>query len=284
MSSDRLPPRGPRASFAELMRQPEERFTVGEAALAVAAAEYPDLDVEHYLAVLEEMGGEAKSRLRRARSADETVRLFSHFVMEELDFHGNREEFEDPRNSFLNDVIDRRTGIPITLAVICMEVGRRAGIDVRGVNFPGRFLAKYSHPAGFELVIDPYDGGRILSEADCQTLLDEMSNGTLAYSPLLLRSATTKQIVVRMLNNLKRIYVQSHYFHKALRVADMILAAAPSDAGELRERGLLQAELANYVQAQADLNAALERTPDPAAAAAIRQTLDRIDAIQAALK
>jgi regulator of sirC expression with transglutaminase-like and TPR domain len=189
-------------------------------------------------------------------------------------FHGNQADYYDPRNSFLNDVLERRTGIPITLATVYVEVGRRAGFAVRGVGFPAHFLARYE-----DVLFDPFNEGRILSEHDCRRLLAEASRGKMLLEPKFLEPAPTKQIVARMLNNLKHIYLRAHYYRKAIGVMDRLVAVDPSNYAELRDRGAVHAELRQYAQAQADLNAYLKHCGEHEDAAAVRQALRTIDSV-----
>ncbi len=266
-------------SFMELMKQPEPGIDLGLAALLIAADDYPELDPGQYISRLDEWGAEARDRISRSRSLAESVQIVSQFLFEGLGFEGNRDNYYDPRNSFLNDVMDRRLGIPISLSVVYMEVARRAGLDVVGLNFPGRFMVKVVHPAGFEIVVDAYEHGQVMEAEDCQRVLDELSNNTMAFHPMLLRAATTKQILVRMLNNLKLIYVQSNYYRKAIRTIDLVLAAVPNSPPELRERGLLRAEVADFQLAKEDLTAYLDRMPSAEGSAQVRQTLGRVEGI-----
>jgi regulator of sirC expression with transglutaminase-like and TPR domain len=244
------------------------------AALAIARVEYPALETTPYLQRIDEMGVDARARIAGfAGRPALAVRALNEYVFDELGFRGNRERYDDPRNSFLNEVLDRRTGIPITLAVIYIEVARRAGLAVEGVNFPGHFLLRVSldtagHSADLEphdgerlVIIDPFHGGASLSETDCRQLLREHVGEEAAFDTTLLEPATRLHIVTRMLVNLKRLYVRMRSFPQARFVSDLLLTIDPSAIAELRDRGLLAYHLEDFAAALRDLEAYLRHRP-----------------------
>jgi regulator of sirC expression with transglutaminase-like and TPR domain len=239
------------------------------AALAIARVEYPSLDAALYLAQLERMGAQASERLGRPtfRNQEAAIRVFNEYFYDELGFTGNREHYDDPRNSFLNEVLDRRTGIPISLAVVYLEVARRAGLAVQGVNFPGHFLLRaavnpqLAQSAAEVLVIDPFHGGALLSEIDCRELLRQHVGEEAAFDPSLLEPANRHHIIVRMLVNLKRLYVHMRSFPQARFISDLLLAVDPSAISELRDRGLLAFHLEDFNAALRDLEAYLRLMP-----------------------
>jgi regulator of sirC expression with transglutaminase-like and TPR domain len=237
---------------------------LASAALIIPRLEYPRLDSVPYLDRLDEMGRTARVRLEALPAAvdlSERIAVLNRYLFEELGFSGNRDNYEDPRNSFLNEVIDRRTGIPITLAVIYIEVGRRAGLHVDGINFPGHFLVRcpagqggsVHDPHARDLIIDAFHGGAILSERDCRHLLERQVGEEAAFDPALLGPATKTQILVRMLLNLKRIYVRMRSFPQARDITELLLAIDPSALTELRDRGLLAYHLNDFSAALRDL-------------------------------
>jgi regulator of sirC expression with transglutaminase-like and TPR domain len=244
------------------------------AALAIARVEYPTLDPEPYLQRIERMGEAAVGRLQRhnadARRRDKALQIstLNAYLYEELGFSGNREHYDDPRNSFLNEVLDRRTGIPISLAVIYLEVAHRAGVRIEGVNFPGHFLVRLPATTGSDdLIVDPFHGGALLSEVDCRQLLRQHLGEEAAFDRALLATATRQQIVVRMLVNLKRLYVRMRSFPQARFIADLLLAVDPSALSELRDRGLLAYHMEDFPAALRDLEAYLRLMPRPESAA-----------------
>jgi regulator of sirC expression with transglutaminase-like and TPR domain len=236
-------------------------------AFLVARIEYPHLDPEPYLDRLEAMG-EAAARVVAAADPRHDAPLaaridaVNRYLFTELGFTGNRDHFEDPRNSCLNDVIDRRTGIPITMALIYIEVARRAGVRAEGVNFPGHFLVRclqdlHTDDPSEGLIVDPFHGGAILNEAECRQLLEpHMSEA--AFEPSLLARATRRQILVRMLVNLKKLYVKMHSFPQARATTDALLALQPSSLADLRDRGLLAYHMNDFSHALRNLEAYLK--------------------------
>jgi regulator of sirC expression with transglutaminase-like and TPR domain len=241
--------------------------SLAPAALLIARIEYPRLDVEAYLAKLDAMGELARQAVQRRleRTADTSrlacIKAVNEYLFEELHFVGNREKYEDPRNSCLNEVLDRRTGIPITLCVVYMEVARRAGLHIDGVNFPGHFLVRcpeVGSRGSRGLIIDPFHGGALLSEHDCRLLLQRQVGSEVAFSKSLLAPTTRLQILVRMLINLKRIYVHMRSFPQARDVTELLLAMTPSALSELRDRGLLAYHLNDVTGALRDLQTYLK--------------------------
>ena len=233
------------------------------AALAIARVEYPTLEAQRYLDRLDEMGARAAERLGPiSELTSEAIQAFNEYLYDEEGFTGNREQYDDPRNSFLNEVLDRRTGIPITLAVVYLEVARRAKLAITGVNFPGHFLLRA--PGGItgdELIIDPFHGGALLSEFDCRQLLRSHVGEEAAFDRSLLAPATRHDIVVRMLVNLKRLYVRMRSFPQARFASTLLLAADPSAVHELRDRGLLAYHLEDFSSALRDLEEYLRLSP-----------------------
>jgi regulator of sirC expression with transglutaminase-like and TPR domain len=254
------------------------------AALMIARVEHPRLDAGPYLDQLDALGREAKLRVAAAPvipgeaparvDPDRYARVLAlnDYLFGELRFVGNDVHYEDPRNSFLNEVLDRRTGIPITLALLYMEVARRAGLHVLGINFPGHFLLRCPARRGLhyseDLIIDAYHGGALLSEDACRELLRKHTNdGELEldggdegpqFERYLLGHATKPQILARMLLNLKRTYVRMHSFPQARDVTELLLAVHPSAINELRDRGLLAYHLKDFPAALRDLQAYLQ--------------------------
>lgn len=231
-------------------------------ALLIARLEYPRLDLEHYLDVIDRMGVAAAHHIARVAGLDAPlaarVDALNQYLFTEAGFTGNREHYDDPRNSCLNEVIDRRTGIPITLALVYIEVARRSGIRAEGINFPGHFLVRalqdlHTDDPDEGLIIDAFHGGAILSENDCRALLHRHIGDDAAWAPALLARATRRHVLVRMLLNLKRLYVRMRSFPQARQVSDILLAMQPSSLSELRDRGLLAYHMNDVFHALRDL-------------------------------
>jgi regulator of sirC expression with transglutaminase-like and TPR domain len=248
-------------------------------ALMIARVEYPQLDFTPYLDQLDVLGREARRRLAiavdRGPTADGSpgavdperyaqVMALNEYLFGELGFYGNERQYEDPRNSFLNEVLERRTGIPITLAVLFMEVARRAGLPVEGVNFPGHFLlrcpSRSGPPSSDDLIIDAFHGGAVLSHDQIRRLAASAGamDDPLPAIPGLLPHAGKPQILSRMLLNLKRLYVRMMSFPQARDVTQLLIAVDPSAISEMRDRGLLAYHLKDFAGALRDLSTYLE--------------------------
>jgi regulator of sirC expression with transglutaminase-like and TPR domain len=255
----------PRVTDDLLRALNEPGESLAPAALAIAGVEYPALDAVPYLQRLERMGEAAAGRLQRHEGAPASVRIatLNAYLYEELGFSGNRDHYDDPRNSFLNEVLDRRLGIPISLALVYLEIGRRAGLRLEGVNFPGHFLVRAPAGAGEmeDLIVDPFHAGALLSEVDCRHLLRQHVGEEAAFDHGLLATATRQHIVVRMLVNLKRLYVRMRSFPQARAIADLLLAVDPSALSELRDRGLLAYHMEDFAAALKDLETYLRLMP-----------------------
>jgi regulator of sirC expression with transglutaminase-like and TPR domain len=255
-----------RRRFAALLER--DPLPLAEAALAIAEEEYPGLDTGAYLARLDAFAREVEARLPARRDAAATLRALREVLFSEGGFRGNDQAYYDPRNSFLNEVLERRLGIPITLGVVLMEVAGRAGLALQGVAFPGHFLVK--HVAGDrEVYIDAFHGGEILSREDCVARFRERAPG-LALDERHLQAVPPRAVLARMLHNLKKIYVEAGDDLRALWVVDRLLLLAPHDAGERRDRGLVAARLGGIAAALADLEAYLAAAPEAPDAAEVR--------------
>ena len=254
--------------FVTAARSPDDNLPL--CALLMARVAYPHLDPEPCLALLERMGATARDHLeiglggqppRRTR-----LRVVTEFVYGQLGFTGNAEHYEDPRNSLLNDVIARRTGIPITLALVFIAVGRRAGLDVEGVNFPGHFLVRCNPEAADArdrepVLIDPFHSGATLNDLECARLLRRHLGEDAVVGPEMLRAAGKPDVLMRMLLNLKRAYVRLRSFNRAHAVTDLVVALEPAALTELRDRGLLASQMREYASALQDLETWLRLAP-----------------------
>jgi regulator of sirC expression with transglutaminase-like and TPR domain len=231
---------------------------LASAALVIAKVEYPQLDPRQTLARLDELGARAAQRLAAADGDTVAGRVdtLNQLLFEEEGFEGNRRHYSDFRNSLLNVVLQRRTGIPISLGVVYIEVARRVGLEVFGVSFPGHFLLRVPNDAGDDgapLILDPFDGGRRMHEEDCRDLLRRHLGDDAEYAPTMLEGCPPRQIVGRMLNNLKRTYVELRSYPHARAVTELLLSVGPSFGSDLRDRGLIAYHLDDYQTALRDL-------------------------------
>ena len=255
--------------FAELMAREEAQIDLARACLLISQDAYPGLDVEGYLGEIERFAARLRGRLQGGRGAEERVVELNQFLFDELGFHGNARDYYDPRNSYLNEVLDRRTGIPLTLSVLYLEVGRRIGLALEGVSFPGHFLVRLPL-RGSMLVLDPFSGGEPQSEADLRARLRRVvPAGVTGPVPLeqlpldqFLEPAGKRQILARLLRNLKGIYRESDKPERLLGVLNRMLMVAPKAHGELRERGLVYQRLECFRAALKDLSDYSSLEPD----------------------
>ena len=251
-------------SFREMAARSDDAIDLAEASLLIAGEEYPDLDLPRYLARLDELGAQLRRRAGDA-TPEAAVPALNQLLFEQEGFRGNTEDYYDPRNSFLNDVLDRRTGIPISLCTVYIEVARRGGLGLEGVGLPGHFVVRLSSPP-VPVLFDPFHGGTPLTLEECQRRLDRIYSGRLRLHPRMLAPCSRKAILARMLRNLKGIYVKAGDHTRALRAVEMLRCLDPGDVNELRDRGALYAALDCYAAAAADLEGYLALRPQCAEA------------------
>lgn len=263
-----------RARFGELMAGDERAIPLDRVALAIAQAEYPALEAAIYLRRLDELAAELRPRLSPEESTARLVAELNAYLFGEQGFHGNPVDYYDPRNSYLNDVLDRRTGIPITLAVVYIEVARRVGLRIEGVGLPGHFIVR---AVGSGLLIDPFNGGAILSEADCAERVRQLYGNSLRFGPELLRTSGPREIVTRILGNLKGCYLRRGDLVRAQRAVEWTILAAPGRPDDQRELGLLRYRQGDFRGALAELERYLEQAPSGQLAEQTRQQLRHID-------
>jgi regulator of sirC expression with transglutaminase-like and TPR domain len=252
-----------------------EPVPLARGALLIAKEEYPDLDIDAYLDKLATLAREAEPIVRAGEDTIEKVQLLSHFLFELKGFEGNAENFKDPRNSFLNDVINRRLGIPITLSVIYLEVGRRLGINLFGVSFPTHFLVKAVDERG-ELIIDPFVGGKILALDEIRARLTQIYGQPVELNPAMLKSRGARHILARMLRNLKLVYLDTSDWTRALAALDRIILLEPRALEDLVERGSLFERLECFKPALDDYQSFLSQAPEHPAADAAREAVLRL--------
>jgi regulator of sirC expression with transglutaminase-like and TPR domain len=249
--------------FREVISRPDEEIDLAEAALLIAKTAYAELDISRYLARIDQLARELSARLPETSSHSERVLALNHYLFEEQGFSPNLENYYDVRNSFLNDVLERRLGIPITLSILYIEVGRRIGLPLHGVSFPGHFLVKCKAKEG-ALILDPYSGGVSLSLRDLQQRLRQARGGEVSRAVVasMLVSAKKKEILARVLRNLKAVYLEQRDRDRAVSLMEWIVSVAPDDASGVRERGLLYLELECFRAALEDLGRYMLMAPE----------------------
>lgn len=258
-----------RRAFAEVAALDESCFSLDRAALTIAMEDYPSLEIDAYLRRLDALASSVQVLIGQEESAINCIDCLNHVLFVQEGLHGNTEDYYDPRNSFLNEVLDRKQGIPISLSVIYMEVARRIGFPIHGVGFPGHFIVKHVTDDK-ETLLDPFNGGHILTLKNCQELLDRVYGGSVQVQPTHLQSMSRKAIISRMLFNLKGIYYQKDEYAKALSIVDRVLMLNPGIPSEIRDRGLLYMQTSLFAKALADLEYYLTNASSPEDAANIQ--------------
>lgn len=267
-----VPAPSARQLFSREATRPDAELDLARAALLVAREQYVQLPVERYLACLDQLAEDARDRLD-----DETAPLV---VLQELlatlyerhGFKGNRDAYYDPRNSFLNDVLDRRLGIPLTLGIVLLEVGWRLGLPLEGVSFPHHFLVRYRGDA-VNLLIDPFDGGLLRFEDQAQEFLDRVYGGMVRVRSSFLRVASRRDMLVRLLTNLKNVYMNVNDDDRAAAALERILLLRPDASQERRLLGLVLARLGREREAAEHLRAFLDEEPASPEAPRVRALL-----------
>jgi regulator of sirC expression with transglutaminase-like and TPR domain len=280
--ADKIAAAGARSRFAKEVLRPDEAIDLARAALLVGAEEEPQgCDVERSLAEFDEMGEEARARF--ANEGGSRISSLNRYLFDEHGFVGNEADYYDPRNSMLHQVLGRHKGIPITLSVVYLEVGRRAGLRVEGVGMPGHFVVRAFDELCVEgVLVDPFEA-RLTTRDECQRRLDAIYDGKLELSDEHLRPVGKRSILARLLGNLKAVYIQAQLFRRALASVERILLLAPHDLDERRDRGMLLAQLNRISEAIADTQSYLNLAPNAPDAELVREQLKKMRLRQALL-
>jgi regulator of sirC expression with transglutaminase-like and TPR domain len=262
-------------TWQDILDAPRDQLNIAQAALVIASDEYPQLDIAAYLERIDELASTLRHRLQADIAPTETLARLNHYLFKELAFAGNSDDYYDPRNSYLNDVIDRKLGIPITLSVLYIEVGRRLGLSLSGVSFPGHFLVKCTLRDG-AVILDTYAKGASLGIKDLQKRLRVLSGGADITPEAVMRLLTAAQpadIIARMLRNLKAIHIERGDRMKALTALNRVLDLCPDAADDFRERARLHETLECFRAALVDFEAYLKLAPEAADARAVRANI-----------
>ncbi len=265
--------------FASLVAE-DDGFALLEAAIAVAQDEYPQLDPQGVMAQVDALAERLKRRIPADAAVLQKLRLLNRYFFQDLGFAGNVNDYYDPRNSYLHQVLSTRRGIPITLALLYIELATQIGLAARGVSFPGHFLVKLRASKG-DVVIDPVSG-QSLSREDLEERLQPyrrqrgLSGDFEVPLGLFLQAATPRDVIARLLRNLKEIHRTAEDWPRLLAVCERLVVLLPQDWDERRDRGLTLAEVGHDAAASADLAAYLEHMPNAEDAAALRHRLDNL--------
>lgn len=271
-----LPALTARQRFTTEISKPDQDLDLARTALCVAQEEYPQLPVDVYLVRLDQIAEEVRGRLDNENAPIIVLQELLATLYESRGFKGNRDAYYDPRNSFLNDVLDRRMGIPLTLGIVVLEVGWRLGLPLEGVNFPHHFLVRFNGDA-LRLLIDPYDGGELSFEDDSQALLDRVYGGMVRIQDSFLKAASKRDMLVRLLTNLKALYLNARDDSRAIAAVERILLLQPDAPVEHRTLGLLLSRTERRAEAAEHLRRYLDSDPGTADAMRIQGFLERIE-------
>jgi regulator of sirC expression with transglutaminase-like and TPR domain len=259
----------------------DEKIDLIRAALVIARTQYPNLEIEEYAGRVETLARRVAAQV--SDSEQHTLGSLNRVLFEEAQLRGNREDYYDPRNSFLNDVLDRGLGIPITLSILYMEVARRVGFPLSGVGMPGHFLLKHYDHDGEETLIDCFNRGDILSRQDCQQRLNEIYEGEINMRPEFLCPLSRRQILTRVLNNLKTVYLSTRNFRRALTISDLVLVIYPQSGEDLKQRAFLRYSMGMQRIAAEDLEEYLKISPNASDAEEIQQMCKSVRRMMALL-
>ncbi len=264
-----------RDDFERLVQGPEPTLDLARAALLVAAEADPSVDVDGQIHTLDSWAEELRSRLQPDWNNLQKLARLRNFLFEELGFRGDHQDYFSPSNVLLHQVIKRRRGIPLTLSIVFMELGWRIGIPFEGVGFPGHFLVRLAGEPR-DLLLDPYNHGQSVSVDDCRRLLHDVTGGRMEFHGELLDSVSKRDMIARLLMNLKGAYLRRQEDDKALAAVERLLLIHPEDAEEVRDRGLLLFRLRRFGPALEALQAYLRARPEAADRAAIEQHIERL--------
>ena len=261
-------------AFAALVHSgiDDERIDLLRAALTFARIEYPHLDPESYVSQIDDFARRVTEKIDDPGDPAQCIAALNYVLFDEEMFRGNTADYYNPCNSFINDVLDRRLGIPISLALLYMEVARRSGFQLFGVGMPGHFMLKHYDVDGRSFFIDAFERGSVLSEEDCRHKIESIHAGQIALHPEFLLIVTRRQMLTRMLNNLRAIYLSRRDFRRAVQAVDLILVIYPRSPEDVKQRAALRYNLNDYKGALNDFEEYVKMAPDASDSEEIRQT------------
>ena len=269
-----------RKALQEEVQKPDAELDLARASLLIACEEHPDLEVTAYLRRLDAMAGRIESMLKPDPDCFEVIGTINHYLFDELEFAGNSQDYYNADNSYLNYVLDHGIGIPVTLSIVYMEMAQRIGFEIDGVGLPGHFLVRHSSPTEGDIFIDPFTGGSILSVEECEERMRSVTGERAPFQPHYLGAVTKRQILQRVLHNLKTIHLRRQDYKRALAVVQLALVLAPWNLDEIRDRGLVLYQLRDYKRALTDLESYLQYNPDASDAPRINMALEFLRAMR----
>jgi regulator of sirC expression with transglutaminase-like and TPR domain len=259
----------------ELLTGESEEVPLDLAALQLASIEYPEISLESFLLLLDSHAREVEERISAGTSGPGFIQTLNEYLFQELGFHGNSNDYYSPANSCLNEVLASRTGIPITLSLVYMEISRRLDRTVLGIGLPGHFIVQY-YDDEFTAFLDPFNGGRVLFDVECYALAKDVTGVDVSRNPDALRPVSKRHIVIRMLNNLRAAYFKRQNPAKAIQVLDLLIEAIPDSPEEYKQRGICHAQQQKFKAARRDLETYLMLAPDAPDRSEIESQLARI--------
>ncbi|MCH2513581.1 MAG: hypothetical protein DSY79_11775 [Chloroflexi bacterium] len=266
-----------RTLFSKEVKKPEADIRLDRAALYLAGEEYPEIDVHSYLAELDAFASQIALREIAETAPADLARAIAHYLFDQVGLHGNTGEYYSPENSYLNRVLETRTGIPITLSLIFLEVARRLGLRCSGVGLPGHFIVGLDDTGEY---LDPFNAGTMLSAEDCRNLVQNMSGGRLEWTDQVLAPYTKRDVLFRILNNLKSVYMQTKEYTKAVGVIQRMAIISPGMSSLYQEQAWCHAQQYEYRMAIGVLEAYLEEAGEPDDS---KQVKDQITGLWASL-
>ena len=220
--------------------------------------EYPDLDVQKYINKIGEIGESVKNSIPENNNPKYRLSLLNEEFFQNQEFSGDEEDYYNPKNNFLNEVLDKKSGLPITLSIIYVEIAKHLGLDLKIVGFPSHIIVKLDE----EIILDPFNNGKLLDVDDLQNILDTNYAGQVDFAPEFLDEISNEMILTRMARNLKNSYAQSYNYEKSKQCVDMVLALEPDSPEEIRDKGIIEERLGNNDTALKCLNQYLEINPN----------------------
>lgn len=251
------------SGLLELLTGRDASVPLDRAALELAAIEFPGIEADAFVSLLDSHAAELRERLSDGADGETYVREANRYLFDELGFRGNTADYYDPKNSCLNEVLTTRAGIPITLSLVYMEIARRLGRPVAGIGLPGHFIVRYDDGL-YSTFIDAFNGGQLLEAADCFVLSREAAQMEMEPDARWLEPVSKRNLLLRMLRNLSAAYTGRGHTDKAIEVINLLIEANPDSPDEYRQRGILQTQAGRLAAANQDLARYLElaKTPD----------------------
>ncbi len=270
-----LPPMDAAAALSKYTKVTDDEIPLLRAALSIALIEYPDLDLDQEMSEISSLIDGSEIRIGSRDDIEVTLKSINEYLFGKLGFKGNKDDYYNPRNSLLNEVIKRKTGLPITISSIYLGIAWSIGLDLHGIGFPGHFIVGCRDKEEIRY-LDPFNSGRELTEKSLQKMLDEIYQGRVILNESFLQPLSKRMILVRMLNNLRGIYLENKELLKALQVLTCICILTPDSATDIRDKGLLNYQLGNYQEALDDLTKYLQLMPEATDTDAVNATVKKL--------